>query len=916
METTLNITKQDLNAGTITEEHKLFFGHVFRGKSAYQYAVESGLFDGTEEEFAEHLGNIKNVTNDANKATANANQSAERAVQIANTAAAGAEQATADAEVATEKANEAAFNAEKAAEKVNNKQDTLISGENIKTYGGRTLLGSGDLLDEFEPAPNEIFYTNGSTTEPSVINGDKFTFMYSNHEPDYQVEEEMSSGLISNTYDWDKGCWVLKFGSQVEYIKDFAFGDRDEITRIVLPEGVKEVHRQAFNCYGLQRINIPTTLHYSKEAFNGAYNIKRVDIKRLNAWLNINFESYDCNPLTVSTNRNSLLYLKGEPLYDIQIPYGVDVNAKAFMSYKALRSVKFTGNNSVNIGISAFYGCSGLEEIKGTCGIVSPGAFGSCSALKSVIVDRNIGDRAFADCTALESVSINSRCAKIGSKAFLNCTALESVTIGTGLKSVDSTPFQNCTGTLTLRCTALEEDYTTSTATNSLGNAILQGSNFSKVIIDVPVIGAYAFYKCSYDGEVEIGSNTTVRNSIFSSSSLTRAVIGDNVQFVLASGQPSYSIFNTCRNLYSIRIGNITSLCANIFSGCTNLEEVEIPISVENVAKNAFKNCSFLQTIYCKGITPPTLEATLPEQTQIVVPLIALSEYMTTNWCANAIVGTAYMNYIGNELFPALFSLEQRLLATNNNLGRLETQKDELFEDLARSWESIAELESAVGSKANAEDVYTVSETDEAILKSKNEILGITDGATLNQAYDTLVEVANWIEQDTSGAAAMQAEINTLKTTTSNIASNVATNEADIIALRDDIATLGEQAASAESSVTELRSEIYGDDGIDTKLTALEQNVYTKEEIDTKLQSKASVDSVFTKTVGEALIGRVDTLEQVTTDGEEGVGSRLDLMELNIDGNSQGLSDLESSISSGLQELEERVEALEGNTTE
>ena len=99
METKLTIEKQDLNASPINEDHSLFFGKVFRGKSAYQYAVESGLFSGTEEEFKSYVGNIGNLSeaskqatqaavqakNNADTATENANNAAARAVEIATT---------------------------------------------------------------------------------------------------------------------------------------------------------------------------------------------------------------------------------------------------------------------------------------------------------------------------------------------------------------------------------------------------------------------------------------------------------------------------------------------------------------------------------------------------------------------------------------------------------------------------------------------------------------------------------------------------------------------------------------------------------------------------------------------------------------------------------------------------------------
>ncbi len=111
MDTTLKIEKQDLNATPITEEHQLFFGHVFRGKSAYQYAIESGLFSGTEEEFAEYLGNIGNVTDAAEQATNSAKIATSQtglAIQEADDAARLATDAANSADIAAENAQDKA----------------------------------------------------------------------------------------------------------------------------------------------------------------------------------------------------------------------------------------------------------------------------------------------------------------------------------------------------------------------------------------------------------------------------------------------------------------------------------------------------------------------------------------------------------------------------------------------------------------------------------------------------------------------------------------------------------------------------------------------------------------------------------------------------------------------------------------
>lgn len=108
------------------------------GKSAYQAAIESGIFSGTEDDFNAYMGSISQVTNDAilatesaNKATENANKAGAEAVRIATesankatTAKENAEQAAEQAIGATASANEAAQRANEEVQKIKEKADT------------------------------------------------------------------------------------------------------------------------------------------------------------------------------------------------------------------------------------------------------------------------------------------------------------------------------------------------------------------------------------------------------------------------------------------------------------------------------------------------------------------------------------------------------------------------------------------------------------------------------------------------------------------------------------------------------------------------------------------------------------------------------------------------------------------------
>ena len=81
---------------------------------------------------------------------------------------------------------------------------------------------------------------------------------------------------------------------------------------------------------------------------------------------------------------------------------------------------------------------------------------------------------------------------------------------------------------------------------------------------------------------------------------------------------------------------------------------------------------------------------------------------------------------------------------------------------------SLANIQTALNSKANSADVYTKSETDTKITEKVAEIVA---GAPAD--FDTLKEMSDWIANHEGSAAAMNAAINTNSTNIANIQSEI-----------------------------------------------------------------------------------------------------------------------------------------------
>ena len=136
--------------------------------------------------------------------------------------------------------------------------------------------------------------------------------------------------------------------------------------------------------------------------------------------------------------------------------------------------------------------------------------------------------------------------------------------------------------------------------------------------------------------------------------------------------------------------------------------------------------------------------------------------------------------------------------------------------------------------RVDLSDYYTKDQTNQKIGESITELLSAEDGV-----YETLQELANYVESDMTGSAQMLADINTLKTGMSNVYTKTETDGkyAFQTDLRAAIATIPDK--TKYYTKTEVEGVI--DSRID-KASGLD-NYYEKSEIDTKLLNiETSVD--------------------------------------------------------------------------
>lgn len=191
-----------------------------------------------------------------------------------------------------------------------------------------------------------------------------------------------------------------------------------------------------------------------------------------------------------------------------------------------------------------------------------------------------IGEQAFLNNKTMMHVLIPDSVTSIGESAFEGCTSLLSVSIPDSVESIGNSAFYGCT---------------------SLGYAYLPNN------AKYTVIGNNLFSRCEELNEIEIPEQiTTIYSAAFSESGLEEIQFSDSLTFI------DNGAFKDCKKLVSVDIPNsVTSLgsgyyCSGTFQNCVSLENVKLPKRLKHLGENCFNGCSSLEKI----LIPKTVEST------------------------------------------------------------------------------------------------------------------------------------------------------------------------------------------------------------------------------------------------------------------------------------------------------------------
>jgi hypothetical protein len=195
-------------------------------------------------------------------------------------------------------------------------------------------------------------------------------------------------------------------------------------------------------------------------------------------------------------------------------------------------------------------------------------SFDSLESVKIADTVTEIDCYAFASCTALKSVSIPDSVETIGEEAFVNCYDLESLSIGSGTRSIGHRAFYNCYKLKSITAAS-----------------------------DIAHIGKEVFDFTEYHSLSENWENGVLyigANLIDADTSLTGTYKIKDGTKTIASGA-----FENCDQLEEIDIPeSMEYINSTAFLNCRNLTSVKIPRNVDYIGENAFYNCTELANAY------------------------------------------------------------------------------------------------------------------------------------------------------------------------------------------------------------------------------------------------------------------------------------------------------------------------------
>ena len=379
----------------------------------------------------------------------------------------------------------------------------------------------------------------------------------------------------------------LELGSGITDFGQNAFYDCTYLTSVMIKDGVTRIGESSFErCLALNSIDLPNSvLSVGTNAFYGCSSLKIATIGTGMQTISDNMFG-GCSSLSEITFRGNITTIgkyafRGCDFLSFEVPNTVTtIGDYAFRdcSKMASCSLPFT---LTSLGRGVFSGCASLKSISlpGCVSKIEGLSFSGCTSLESIMIPEGVTSidmAAFTDLTALKSLTLPSTITSIGPRAFSNCTSLQFIDL------------RDCSKLTITNVDRSDNGLTPGMFANVPASTIIylpEGSNVTgENIVNTNLITfADAEVKriCLENWDSDKDGQLSVEE--------TMAVTDLNNVF---RDNKSITSFDELKYFTGLKAINYLD-----FDGCTNLETISLPASLEEIGDAPFGNCNALKSI-------------------------------------------------------------------------------------------------------------------------------------------------------------------------------------------------------------------------------------------------------------------------------------------------------------------------------